>query len=96
MLVNSVTYVFPADKADEVARILAELAALSRLEPGCLEFQACRCNEDPRIFVLFEQWTDQAALDAHFATEHFIRLGANGIRPLALSRVAHKCTPLIA
>jgi quinol monooxygenase YgiN len=45
-------------------------------------FEAWRSNDDPRIFVLFETWADAAA-------------GANGIRPLAQSRVAHKCTPLI-
>ena len=42
--------------------------------------------------MLFEKWRDQAALDAHYATEHFKRLGANGIRPLATGRSAVKGT----
>ena len=81
MLVNVVTYTFRADQADDAAGMLAQLAALSRLEP--------------RTFILYQTWTESAALEAHYATEHFMRLGANGIRPLAESRVAHKCTPLI-
>ncbi len=96
MLVNAVIYTFSSEHADDAAGMLAQLASLSRLEKGCHGFEAARSNDDPRVFVLFEQWTDQAALDAHYATDHFIKLGANGIRPLAESRVAHKCTPLIA
>jgi quinol monooxygenase YgiN len=75
--------------------MFAQLASLSRLETGCHGFEAARSNDDPRVFVLYEQWADQAALDTHYATEHFQRLGVNGIRPLAESRLAHKCTPLI-
>ena len=48
----------------------------------------------PRTFVLYEKWRDQAALDAHYATEHFTRLGVNGVRPLATSRLAVKGTPV--
>jgi len=96
MLVNAVTYTFPAEKADAVAPVLIELATASRRESGCLGFDVSRSNDDPRVFVLYEKWRDQAALDAHYATDHFIALGVNGIRPLAESRLAHKCTPLIA
>jgi quinol monooxygenase YgiN len=96
MLVNAVIYTVPADKSDEAANILGRLASLSRLEPGCLGFEACRSNDDPNVFVLFERWADQAALDTHFATPHFIELGLKGIRALAQSRSGYKCTPLIA
>jgi quinol monooxygenase YgiN len=95
MLINAVTYAFPEDKADEVARLLRELRAASLREEGCVGFDVCRGDADsPGTFVLFERWRDQAALDAHYATEHFTRLGANGIRPLATSRHAVKGTPV--
>jgi quinol monooxygenase YgiN len=95
MLVNAVIYTFPTADADNVAGILAQLASLSRLEKGCRGFEVARSNDDPRVFVLYEQWADRNALDAHYATEHFIKLGVNGIRPLAESRIGHLCTPLI-
>jgi autoinducer 2-degrading protein len=91
-----VTYTFSAERADEAAGMLAHLAALSRLERGCSGFEACRSNDDPRVFVLFEQWENEAALDTHYTTDHFTKLGVNGIQAIAESRVAHKCTPLIA
>ena len=93
MLVNAVTYTFPEDKADEVERLLRELGEASRAEAGCAGFAVCRGDaESSGTFVLFEKWRDQAALDAHYATEHFQRLGANGIRPLATTRQAIKGT----
>jgi quinol monooxygenase YgiN len=93
MLVNAVTYTFPAERADEIERLLRELGDASRREPGCAGFDVCRGDdESPGTFVLFEKWRSQAALDAHYTTEHFTRLGANGIRPLATSRQAVKGT----
>lgn len=96
MLINAVIYTFPADKADAVATILVQLATASKREPGCFHFDVSRANDDPRVFVLYEEWADQAALDAHYASDHFIKLGVMGIRPLAESRLAYKCTPLTA
>jgi len=94
MLVNAVVYTFPTEHAETAASLLAALATQSRAESGCLGFEVSRSIEDPRIFVLFEKWADQAALDSHYTTEHFIRYGVNGIRALAESRLAHKCIPL--
>ena len=93
MLVNAVTYTFPEARADEVERLLRELGDASRREAGCAGFDVCRGDGDSRgSFVLFEKWRDQAALDAHYDTEHFQRLGAAGIRPLAMNRQAVKGT----
>ncbi len=85
MLVNAVLYTFPEDKADEVVAMLRELGAASRAEAGCLGYEVAR-GDDGTSFVLFEKWRDQAALDAHYASEHFARLGVNGLRELATSR----------
>ncbi len=89
MLVNAVIYTFHAERADEVVAILRELGAASRAEPGCVGYEVAR-GEDGTSFVLFEKWRDQAALDAHYASEHFARLGVNGLRALAANRQAVK------
>lgn len=45
--------------------------APSRAEAGCSSY-ACFAQADrPDAFLFFEEWRDQAALDAHFATPHF-------------------------
>ena len=91
MLVNAVVYVFPPDRADEAERLLTELRRLSLAEDGCLGYEVARANDEP-AFALFEKWRDQAALDAHYATEHFVRLGTNGLRTFAEHRRAIKGT----
>jgi len=89
MLTCVVVYTFPADKADEAATLLKALGAESRAEPGCSRFDVNRSVEDPSTFVLYEEWTDQAALDTHYATPHFAKYGINGIRKLAQSRTGY-------
>ncbi|HEX3550382.1 MAG TPA: putative quinol monooxygenase [Candidatus Elarobacter sp.] len=95
MLINAVTYTFPPEKADEVERLLRELREASLREDGCMGYEVCRGDGDaPGTFVLYERWRDQAALDAHMAEEHFVRLGVNGFRKLATNRTAIKGRPV--
>ena len=95
MLINAIMYQFPDERADEAARLFAELRAESLKEEGGDGFEVLRGDADePGTFVLYETWRDQAALDAHYATEHFARLGTNGVRSIATNRQAVKGTPV--
>lgn len=87
MLVNAVIYTFAPEDADHAADLLTRLRDASRGEPGCVSFEVARGVEDSAQFALFEQYRDQAALDAHFASPHFQELGAGGVRLLAKQRV---------
>ncbi len=88
MLVNAVFYTFPADKAEEAARILRALRDASRAEPGCITFDVARGSDDANVFVLYEEWRDQSALDEHYQTAHFEQYGIKGVRALASRRYA--------
>ena len=57
-----------------VAAAIDQLIEPSRAEPGNLMYVAHRDPENPRVFLLYEQYTDEAAYRAHGETEHFIRL----------------------
>jgi quinol monooxygenase YgiN len=95
MLINAVTYTFPVEKADEVELLFRELRAASLQEPGCLGYEVCRGDADAAgTFVLYEKWRDLEALEEHYQHEHFVRLGVNGVRPLATSRTAVRGTPV--
>jgi quinol monooxygenase YgiN len=91
MLIQAVIYTFAPENLDEAERTLRELRDASRTEPGCLSFDVSRSIEDATAFVLYETWSDQAALDFHYGTEHFTRLGVDGIRKFAATRIAHRC-----
>ncbi|MBA2310468.1 MAG: antibiotic biosynthesis monooxygenase [Pseudonocardiales bacterium] len=71
---------------DTVAQLLAEYAPLVQAEPGCEAFTAHRASEDPREFVLFEQYRDRAAFDAHVESVHFLEIARDRIRPMLDSR----------
>jgi quinol monooxygenase YgiN len=94
MLINAVIYTFPAERADEAERLLAELRDATVKEDGCLGYEVSRGIEDRATFVLYETWRDQAALDTHFEMEHFKRLGVNGLRTFMTDRRAVKSTPI--
>jgi len=56
------------EKCKEYIRILQEN---SRKEPGCLMYIGHQSTENPRKFLLYEQYKDQAALDAHRGAPYF-------------------------
>jgi quinol monooxygenase YgiN len=58
---------------DAVEQILRENSAESRREPGCRMFEVARSTEEPRTYVLYEQYEDEVAFQAHRTSEHFKR-----------------------
>ena len=57
---------------EESVRAGSVIAVASRAEPGCIEYRIAIDIEDPLVLQLFEYWESAAALDAHFATPHFL------------------------
>ena len=58
---------------EEVATALREMSAYcnSAAEPGCVMYIVNRSTENPRHFLIYEQYVDEAALSAHAETEMF-------------------------
>ena len=57
-------------KADQVALVQSELekmVASTRQEPGCLQYDLHRDNQDPAHFVMLEAWASPEQLQAHAA-----------------------------
>ena len=53
--------------AADYARAFAPIEKETQSEPGCLQYELFQSMSNPDTLVLMERWTDQAALDAHFA-----------------------------
>jgi quinol monooxygenase YgiN len=51
--------------------ILQLMTPLTRAEPGCRTYVVHQSLEDAREFVIYEQYDDEAALQAHRESEHF-------------------------
>ncbi len=58
------------DRVEETRGALAGLVGPTRSEPGCLSYELLQNREDPTEFVFVEEWRDEAALAAHFETDH--------------------------
>jgi quinol monooxygenase YgiN len=66
---------------EAVAAAITALIEPSRAEPAILFYQAHRDPADPRVFLLYEQYTDEAGYAAHGASEHFKRHGLEDAIP---------------
>jgi (4S)-4-hydroxy-5-phosphonooxypentane-2,3-dione isomerase len=83
-------------QADLVERTLRQMAdAVAANEPACLVYRAARSTEDPDVFVLYEEYEDEAALLAHRETEHFRDLIEGVIVPVLISREREILLPLL-
>ena len=51
--------------------IFRKLEAASRQEPGCLMYVVHQHRTDPRLFFIYEQYSNDAALEAHRQSRTF-------------------------
>ena len=67
-------------RADRVQAFADAIAANARAsverEPGCRQFDVCRDAADPTLFFLYELYDDDAAVQAHLASPHFLQMNA--------------------
>lgn len=63
-------------EADFEAVALELEGEVARNEPGCRLYRLFKSPEEPGRYVFMEEYADQAAVDAHRASDHFRRLGA--------------------
>lgn len=94
MICVAVTYVIKAGHEEQAVPLFRELTKHTRAEPGCRQYQAHRSPADPRRFFLYEQYDDQAALDAHRASPHFAQFATGGLFPIIESRSPEFYEPL--
>jgi quinol monooxygenase YgiN len=59
-----------AQKRADLIRVGQKVAAASRTEQGCIDYRLCADTENENDFIFVEEWADEAALKAHFATPH--------------------------
>ena len=73
MVVLAVTWMARAGREADVASLFARLSDESRKEPGCTMYQVHRHRTEPRRFFIYEQYKDDAALEAHRSAPYFLQ-----------------------
>ena len=83
MVVLVVTWMAKMGRETEVAALFSKLTEESRKEPGCLMYQVHRHKTEPRRFLIYEQYKDDTALEAHRAAPHFLQFARKDLPRLA-------------
>lgn len=65
-----------ADKREVAVAAMVTMQEASLGETGCNKYQFGFAAQDPALVMIYEEWVDQAALDAHFAAPHMATFGA--------------------
>ena len=94
MVVLAVTWMAKTGREAEAAAILEKLTGESRREPGCVMYQAHKHKTDPRRFFIYEQYKDDAALEAHRNAPHFLQLAKKDLVKVADRTEGHLFEPL--
>ena len=71
MLTFTVRMRFDEADHDTIREALVALTEGSRAEPGCVSYICHFLADDPCTVFIYEQYRDNAALEAHRATRHF-------------------------
>ena len=94
MLILVVRVTIKAGHENEVLEPFRKLQEETRREPGCILYVVQRSRENPRRYLVYEQYKDQVALDAHRASPHFKEYATNGFYPFVEERQAELFDPI--
>ena len=94
MLILVVRVTIKAGHEDEVLVPFRKLQDETRREPGCIMYLVQRSRDDSRRYLIYEQYSDQAALDAHRASPHFKEYATNGFYRFVEERQAELFDPI--
>lgn len=94
MFAITVTYLIKAGHEEAAAAHFRACLAPTRGEPGNLRYLIYRSQDEPRRFVLVEEYADEAAFEVHRTTPYFDEHIRNGIMTIMESRSADRLLPL--
>jgi (4S)-4-hydroxy-5-phosphonooxypentane-2,3-dione isomerase len=94
MVVLAVTGMAKPGHEDEVAGIFGKLQAASRQEPGCLMYIVHRHRTDSTRFFIYEQYRDEAALEAHRKSPHFQEYAIAALKDIGERKEGELYSPL--
>lgn len=84
----------PEDRAD-VTETLRVLALASRQEPGCVSYIPHHVEGDPDTVLIYEQYRDAGALEAHRHSPHFTQHAVGGLYQKMRERVREDLVALV-
>ena len=94
MFVLLVQFTVRSGAEERTKEYMRKMEEHTRREPGCRLYIGSQSNENPRKFCFYEQYDDEAALQAHRAAPYFAEYVTNGFAPLMESRTSETFTTI--
>jgi quinol monooxygenase YgiN len=94
MVVLAVTWMAKNGRESDVASVFEKLSIESRKEPGCVMYQVHKHKTEPRRFFIYEQYKDDAALEAHRVAPHFLQYARKDLPKIADRVEGHLFEPV--
>jgi quinol monooxygenase YgiN len=94
MVVLAVTWMAKVGHENDVETVFTKLMHESRKEPGCLTYIVHRHKTEPRRFFIYEQYKDDAGLEAHRAAPHFLQFAKKELPKIADRVEGHLYAPI--
>ena len=82
MFVLLVQFVVKSGTEERAKGFIRRMEENTRREPGCQLYIGSQSNDNPRKFCFYEQYVDEAALQAHRAAPYFKKYVTEGLGPL--------------
>ena len=86
MISFTVRIKFAQEARAEIEEILRELTAASRQEPGCVNYIPHWVQGEPCTVLIYEQYKDGKAEEAHRQSPHFKKYAVGGLYQKMLER----------
>ena len=79
------------ESVESVKSELLKLVAPTRKEDGCIDYNLHQGNDDPAVFIFYENWESAACLEKHINTDHY-KTYTRAVDGLIEEKVVHKMT----
>jgi len=81
-----------SNKIDLVKAELEKLIDITRAEAGCLQYDLHQDNEDPAVFLFYENWESREQWRAHMGNQHLQDYAAatdSAVEEFTLNEMTH-------
>lgn len=79
MIVLVVRYIVQSGREEQAKAYIRKMEENTRREPGCRLYFGHQSSEKQNVFCFYEQYDDEAALQAHRAAPYFAECITNGL-----------------
>jgi len=70
-ITKRVTFIAKEGDEAKMKELLTAMVAPSKIEEGCIFYEIFQYVDNPRKFMAYESWENEAALDGHKTSAHY-------------------------